>query len=223
MIQRPSKVLPKLFLIFPRAPLTLKIMLKKIIVLSALASALAIPAPAFATWTKDHQAIHSDAVAQITGEAKFEGEVGWVECQTVATLQLLAETTTATLQTEIDVQGLETVTSNCSVGGVLPQVGCTDVKSETLSGLPWTVHAVSTQTLATTTALTTLHLHGGIFCPKQLLITPGTTHTTTSTSNTWTTGQLSGTLQSDSGGLQNSPVQITGHGGVTPSGVSGVA
>jgi hypothetical protein len=201
-------------------------MFKKVMMLAVAAAALAafvIPATASAEWTHNHQSLVGNANIEVTGQAKFQGEVGFVECQTKAIAQLTGGTTTADVQAfEVDVQGTETVTDNCSVGGGLLSLQCTDVSSVTTAGIPWTAHATSTKTVAVTTGTIQNHLHGGFFCPKTIQLTPGTVHITASTENTWTTGELSGELQADPsiGGPQQ--VIITGHGTITPSGTYGV-
>jgi hypothetical protein len=138
--------------------------------------------------------------------------------------QLTAGTTTGHVSSfEVAATGSETVTDNCQVGGGLASLGCTDVSSMTAAGFPWTAHASSTQTIAITTGTIQVHIHGGFFCPKTIQITPGTAHVTTSTANTWTEGQFSGTLQADPsiGSAQN--VTISGTGTVTPASQLGVS
>jgi hypothetical protein len=202
-------------------------MFKKVMMLAVAAAALvafAIPATASANWQDHNTALQANANIQVTGQAKFQGEVGNVECQTVSAVQLTSGTTTADVSTfEVDVTGTETVTDNCQVGGGLASLGCTDVATVTTAGLPWTAHATSTQTVAVTTGTIQNHLHGGFFCPKTIQLTPGTVHITTTTASTWTEGQLSGTLQADPsiGSPQN--VTVSGTGAVSPTATYGVS
>lgn len=203
-------------------------MFRKVMMLALAAGALAAlmaPAGASATWTKDHQALQENAQIELTGQAAIHGEVGSIECQVRSLMQLTAGTTTAVVtESGVDLKEAgSTVTSKCSISGGLESFGCTDVASSTAAGLPWTAHAVSTQTISTTTGTVQNHLHGGIFCPKTVQATPGTVLSHLTTQNTWTTGTSSGTLQIhlSNGGSQE--VQVTGHGSVGGGGKYGVA
>lgn len=199
-------------------------MFKKAMMLAVAAAALvafAIPATASANWQHNHAELGQNANIEVTGQSKFQGEVGNVECQTVAAVQLLAPGTTANVNSfVVDVTGSETVTDNCQVGGGLASLGCTDVASVTTEGTPWTAHAISSTTVSVTTGTIQNHLHGGIFCPKTQQLTPGTVHITTTTDGTWTQGQLSGELQVHSSGVTQQ-VTVTGTGAVSPSGTYG--
>lgn len=201
-------------------------MFKKAIMLAVAAAAIAamaIPASASAAWTHHNTHLAQNAQIQVTGQAHFEGEeIGGVACQTDAQATLLAGQTTATV-TNFGVDLTEagsTVTSKCSVNAELAFFGCTDVGQVTVDGLPWTAHATNTQQIAVTTGTIQNHLHGGIFCPKTIQLTPGTVNINTSTAGTWTTGELEGQLLGHGAVQQN--VNITGHGTVTPSGTYGV-
>jgi hypothetical protein len=202
-------------------------MFKKAMMLAVAAAALvafAIPATASANW-QDHSAtLQQNANIQVTGQARFQGEsIGAIECQTDASATLIAGQTTASV-TAFGVDLTEagsTVTSKCFVNSTLEAFGCSDVAQVTVEGLPWTAHATNTQTIAVTTGTIQNHLHGGIFCPKTVQLTPGTVNINTSTAGTWTTGQLSGQLLGHGSVQQN--VAISGHGLVTPSGTYGVA
>jgi hypothetical protein len=193
-------------------------MLKKAIILAiavAAIAAAAIPAAASASWQHHAAQLQANANLQITGQAKFQGEIGWMECQANVVGQLTAGTTTGDVQAfGADVVGSESVTDHCAVGGGLASLGCTDVASTTAAGLPWTIHATGATTITLTTGTIQGHLHGGFFCPKTVQITPGTIHISTATEQTVETGQLSGQLQVDPsiGGSQS--VTISGHGNV---------
>lgn len=193
-------------------------MAKKTMMIAELAGALAllvVPPHASATWTDNHQNLSENRQVEVTGQVKLESQIGAIECQVRSVMQLLAGQTTAQVTvSEIDLtEAGSTVTSKCSVDPTLEGFGCTDVASGTTAGLPWTAHAISTQTIATTTGTAQLHLHGGLFCLKTLQLTPGTVHSTLTTSNTWTTGSTIGQLQVHQGA--GSPlVTIQGHGTV---------
>jgi hypothetical protein len=194
-------------------------MIRKLMMLAFAAAlvAFAIPATASAQWTKHTQTLQQNDNVQITGQTKFQGGIGNVECQTVADQQLLAGQTTATLQgIQVDVTGQETVTDNCVVGGGLASLGCTDVASVTSAELPWIAHGTSGQTGSLTTGTIQYHLHGGIFCVKTMQLTPGTVHMTTAQQDHWTQGQLSGELQVHSGQTKQN-VTVSGTGSITPA------
>jgi cell division septation protein DedD len=200
--------------------------MRKKMMLTVAMAALAmmiLPAAAAAQWTNNDATLATNARVPTTGQARFQGEaVGAVECQVAAEAQLTAATTTGHTQFEVDTRAGATSTEACSVAGPLASLGCTDVSSVTIEGLPWTFHATSTQTVSVTTGTIQTHLHGGIFCPKTQQLTPGTVHITTSTQNTWNTGQLSGTLKAHSGGVE-SQVNIIGHGALIPLVTTGIA
>ena len=202
-------------------------MLKKVTMLAVAAAALAalaIPASASAAWQHGAVALEKDETIQLTGDASFTGsEIGSVQCQVKAHGHLrvgapgnLGEITS--FGVDLTQEG-STVTSKCKVDEVLEFLGCSDVASVTSTGFPWGVEALSGQTLKVSTGTIQNHLHGGIFCPKTIQLTPGTVHITTTTSSNWTEGQLSGTLQGDGGVQQN--VTISGQGTVSPSGTFG--
>lgn len=72
-------------------------MLKKIMALVVAALAvLAVSAPmASATWFKHHNAIQANETIQLTGQFKFNSiVVGSIECQTQASVELIAGQTT---------------------------------------------------------------------------------------------------------------------------------
>lgn len=210
-------------------------MLKKAMMLAVAAAALTalvIPAAASAQWQHHTQdantqvhAIQVDKTIQVTGQSRFQGEIGAVECQTDAHAELLAGQTTVTVtQFGVDLtEAGSTVTSKCFVDATLEGFGCTDVSSVTVeigSGNHWIGHATTPTTIDVTTKTIQNHLHGGIFCPKTIQLTPGTVGITLS-SHTLETGQLHGQLQAHSAvGAQN--VTVGGHGVVTPSGTYGI-
>jgi hypothetical protein len=198
---------------------------KKITMLAvgvAAVAALMGPATASAQWTHNHATLGANAAIQLTGQWKFQGEVGNIECQVNAVGQLTAGTTTGHIsEFGVDVTGAETVTDNCQVGGGLATLGCTDVSSVTSAGFPWGIHLQSTQTIDITTGTIQTHLHGGFFCPKTDQITPGTLVLHMEQQDTWTQGQITGELQVDPS--IGSPQNVT-YGGlvsITPGGTYG--
>jgi hypothetical protein len=209
-------------------------MLKKAMMLAFAAAALvafAIPATASAQWTKHTQTLGQNDQIQITGQSKFQGGIGAVECQTNAVAQFLAGQTTVNITAfGPDVTGSETVTENCEVTGGLASLGCSDVASVTTDiqtgahPTPWIGHLLNTQQIDITTGTIQNHLHGGIFCPKTQTLTPGTVTLQTEQADHWTQGQLSGELQVHSGEGQSQVTQqvtISGKGAITPGGTYG--
>jgi hypothetical protein len=200
-------------------------MFKNTTILAVATAALvtfAIPATASANWQHHNTPLQANANIQFTGQFRVQSEMAF-ECQIDATATLIAGQTTASV-TAFGVDLTEagsTVTSRCFINSTLEAFGCTDVAQVTVEGLPWTAHATNTQTIAVTTGIIQYHLHGGIFCPKTIQLTPGTVNINTSSAATWTTGQLSGQLLAHGSVQQN--VSIAGHGLVTPSGRYGVA
>lgn len=194
------------------------------IAVSAFAT-LAIPATASAVWQEHGVNLAQNAQIQFTGQFHLAGEWGTVRCQTDGAMTLIAGQTTASVTSfGVDLtKANSTVTQECEIDENLGAFGCTDVASMTVEGLPWTAHAVNTQTIAITSGTIQIHLHShGVFCPKTIQLTPGTWNLNMSTAQTWTTAQLSGTVQTHlSFGSQNSTA--TGHQFITPSGRYGVA
>jgi hypothetical protein len=202
-------------------------MFKNAITLAVAAAALvafAIPATASAVWQEHQTNLQSNADVQTTGQARFQGEsLGAVECQVDATASLISGQTTARVnQFSVDLtEAASTVTKKCFVNPTLESFGCTDVAQVTVEGLPWTAHATNTQQIAVTTGTIQTHIHGGLFCPKTIQLTPGTVNINTSSAGTWQTGTLSGQLLGHGSVQQNA--NISGHGTATPGNRYGVA
>lgn len=140
-------------------------MLKKITVLAVAAGVVAafvLPTSASATW-KDHKtAIGTNVQLGLTGNARFQGTLGGVECQVTSKVKFLANQTTGNVESFIvDPPGAETETSNCKgLGGLafckihnvtpystvqhLPSGQITEVPLSTQA--PWTLHTGDYQT-----------------------------------------------------------------------------
>jgi hypothetical protein len=92
-------------------------MLKKATILglvSAAFMAFAAHATGAPSWSHNHERLQKDGTLTITGNAKFDGEVGNVECQMTSMVQLTAESGTAQVDSfHVDAEGAETVTDNC--------------------------------------------------------------------------------------------------------------
>lgn len=209
-------------------------MFKKAVVLAVAAAALAalaIPATASAKWahTTPPNGVIKDLEANVkitvTGQAKFQGQVGSVECAFISHTQLTANQTTAHAQFEVNNGGKANDEAECSVGGGLVTVGCTDAEQVTIEGgteaLPWHAKAESQTTIAVSTKAIQNHLTGGALCPKTIQLTPGTVHLKAG-QNWFKTGELSGNLQAHIVGQASQAVTVAGTGHVEPSGTYGV-
>jgi hypothetical protein len=162
-------------------------MLKKTILLAmaaAIVAAFAMPAAASASLWKHHaQAIPNDRQITLTGQAKFQGAVGSVECQTTSQITLTAGTSTGNVtkfEPDLDEAG-STVTQKCKAGGFL--AGC-QIHSSVGENLPWVVHN-TTQKIDVTSGSIRVGFTGG-FCPGQsATVTPpdGVNHFVTANPN----------------------------------------
>jgi len=163
-------------------------MLKRIMMLAmavALVAAFALPAGASASLWKDHaQVLAQNAQLQLTGNAKFSGGLGSVDCQTTSQLTATAGTGTGNVtQFEPDLdEANSTVTSKCKTGGFL--VAC-QVHQVEATGLPWVVHNETTRV-----EITSGDIHFGLtggFCPAQngtvTTVNAAKGHTVTATPN----------------------------------------
>jgi hypothetical protein len=184
--------------------------------------ALGVPAGASAQWTDNHATLAANAAFQLTGQWKFQGEVGSVECQVTSAGQLTSGTTTGNLQSfAVDQANGKTVAENCTIGGGLVIVGCTTVSSVTSAGFPWGIHLQSTQTIDITTGTMQNHLNGGMFCPKTLQLTPGTVVLHMEQQDTWTQGQITGELPVDPSIGRPQNAIYSGVVSITPGGTYG--
>lgn len=207
-------------------------MFKKLVLLGAMA-AMVLPATASATWKHHTVPIQQDQTRSITGNARFQSQLGGIECQATATGVFFAGQTTG----QIKSYGADPVdeTTNCKgVGGL----AFCQVHNWTATELPWTfhtgkyVHKPKTETHETTTpfvssepalTITSGQTHAqytGAFCPiKASLTTPGFVTVTPNQPNTITSGQLSGTLvqdlQTNSGTVDKVDVQLSGTGTIS--------
>lgn len=120
-------------------------MLKKTIMLAmavAVAAAVAVPAVGMAgVWKHHNTAIAANKVISLTGTIKYAGGfIGSIECQTTATITLLAAGSSTgsltQLEPDLDEAG-STVTTKCIGGGLLSSCSIHTVQPK---GLNWTVH-----------------------------------------------------------------------------------
>lgn len=151
-------------------------------------AAMALPTPALASWKHHGTPIQENTNGTITGNARFQSELGGMECQASASGVFLANQTTAELQS----YGPHPVDSTTNCKGLGGLAFC-QLHDWTPTNLPWTGH-----TSGNVATITTSSTHGeftGGFCPiRASLTTPGTVTVTPNQPNTITSGQLSGTL-----------------------------
>jgi len=188
-------------------------MLKKTLLLIGALAALAAlpPAVASATWYMEGSAIGKNEELQIKGQIAVETEVGGIACKFAANGTLESGTTTG--QTQFGVDGAPT--TSCSTQGLLKLAGCT-VESVQATGLPWTIHKSSEQTVALTTGAihTGLVKHSGGACsPSSITLNAGNLnlHVASVEKGGINEGTLSGLLESSIG-----EVAVSGKGDVTP-------
>jgi hypothetical protein len=206
-------------------------MFKKVALLGAVIGAVAavmLPASASATWKHHTVPIQQDQTRTITGNARFQGALGGIECQGKATAVFFASQTTGQIQS----YGADPVdeTTNCKgLGGL----AFCQVHNWTATELPWTfhtgkyVHIPATETHITTTpfiasepnlTITTGQTHAqftGAFCPvKASFTTPGFATITPNQPNTITSGQLKANLvqhmQTTNGTVDAVPIEVLG-------------
>ncbi len=173
-------------------------MIKKIMVLAVAASAVAavaVPASAPASWLHHGTPIQQDVQLGLTGQTRFQGALGGVECQVTSRLKLFAGQTAGTVETYAFHPTNDT--ANCKgLGGL----AFCQYHSVSPTGLPWTMHAVEdkgTPKTMTTGVTVTAQSTGG-FCPmKHTALTSGSVLSTPNQANTVSSMQVSGNVQVD--------------------------
>jgi hypothetical protein len=169
---------------------------------TAVVAAFAIPAAATASlWKHHNQNLATNAQIDLTGQTKFQGEVGSIECQRTMQITLTAGTGTGNItkfEPDLDEAG-STVTSKCKAAGFL--AAC-QVHSAVSEGLPWVIHN-ETQRIEITSGKINVGLTGG-FCPAQgvtvTAVNAANGHTVTATPNqphTVTSFTLAGQVEID--------------------------
>jgi hypothetical protein len=130
-------------------------MLKKMTVLAmavGVLAALALPASASAAWRHHQTAIQQDVQLGLTGQARFQGENGGIECQVTSKVKFLSGQTTGNVETFVPHP--TDATTNCKGLGALAFCQIHDVtpfgtinQSALLSTTnPWTLHTANYQT-----------------------------------------------------------------------------
>jgi hypothetical protein len=179
-------------------------MLKKLTVLAMAIGALAALAPASASATWDHHTTPIDQNQQLTfsGQARFQGGLGGVECQVSSNAQFLAGQTTGNITSFVPGPTSDTV--NCKGTGGL--VFC-QVHNVSPTSFPWVFHTVQSPA---SISITHGEIHSqatGGFCPiTAITITAGTVTATPNQPETVSSIQLSGNASvhlTTSGGSQD--------------------
>ncbi len=168
-------------------------MLKKITMLVLAFGALAaLPSVAMGAWTDKTAAVESKAEVGFTGQAKFSGGLGSIECQTTSTTTLLPGTTGEVKTFHVD----GSPTEKCKTGGFL--AGC-QVHSVSATGLPWVAHSTGTAI-----DITVGEIHNSVtggFCPvSSVTVTGGTAEITPDNAHGASSGTLSGSVTVDATG-----------------------
>jgi len=162
--------------------------------------------------------ITKNETAEIKGQMFYESEMGGINCKTTTTATLQAGTTTGSTQFAVD----GSPTSACTTQGLLALAGCT-METAQITELPWTIHKVSTQTLATTSGPihTTAVTHQGGKCSYlgsvTLLSGTLTFHISEAEMSSISKLALQGTLNSSVGEFE-----FAGSSSVTPAGTFGL-
>jgi hypothetical protein len=177
-------------------------MLRKAIALAVAAGVMVacLPGTAAASWSHKGEAIQENLTYTIgalglTGNVRFQGGLGGIECQVTAGV-LLEPGTTGTLNTfRLDPVESEASTSRCKgLGGLTP---CQIHQFEP-TGLSWTLHTASATTISVTAGDLHTSLTGGIFClAKQVRVTASTLTWTVNNPNAIGKVTVSGSPQAD--------------------------
>jgi hypothetical protein len=193
-------------------------MFKKTMVLAmalGVVAAFALPATASATWKHHGTAIQQDVQFGLTGNFGTTSQVGGVQCQITANVQLTAGTTTGHVQTFAPHP--TSPTANCVGKG--PTAFCQFHTVEP-TGLPWSLHTtgtVSNPTIQLTHGDIHMQMTGG-FCPYKFITKTAASWVLTpnpANGNTVTSFSLTGSGEShyynEPGGPQTTaPEQTTG-------------
>jgi hypothetical protein len=198
-------------------------MLKKLTVLAmtvGAVAAFALPASASAAWKHHSTSIATDQTVGFTGNARFQGGLGGIECQITSQTKFLAGQTTGTAETFVAHPTSDT--ANCrGLGGL---AFCQIHNLTPQQAANWTIHTATATTVSVTT--TTIHSQAtGAFCPVTTIsLTAGTATLTPEKKNaegkfvanpdTVETATISGSLQADlttsGGSVDTETVTISG-------------
>jgi hypothetical protein len=199
-------------------------MLKKMTLLAmavgALA-ALALPAAASAEWKKHAVPIANDVTLNFTGNARFQGGLGGVECQLTPSLLFEAAGLKTTGKVEQFTAHPTDETTNCKGLGGLSSCQIHNLTPQMNNG--WVFHTVTVAgqpKIKVTNGDITSQATGGIFClVKHITLTAPVepNHFVTllpNQPNTFTSGQIHGQLEADiqtnGGGVDKETVTVSG-------------
>lgn len=184
---------------------------------------ISVPGVASGSWKHHQTAIQQDVQFGLTGNIRFQGGLGGLECQITSRTKLLASTTTAVTETVVPHPTSDT--ANCKgLGGM----AFCQYHNSAPQAPSWTVHSQSFQTTSgtsggsthsgaavVTTQNITVQTTGG-FCPtKGVVITGGSVGMLPDgQEQTITNVVLSGTLQThfetSSGGIDSEHITLSG-------------
>ena len=190
---------------------------------AAAVTAFAVPAVASAGWL--HSGVElkkgEHGTLSAVGSAKFEGELGGAECETIGQATFEGGTTTGKI-TQFEPNG--TATAKCKSLGLLPVFGCTKVEAVANTGLPWTAHRVNGASKVQVTTgiihLTLLKNDGQHCVIPQITLNPGnvTIDVAAGEQQSISKFTLSGELETSEG----EAVEVSGSQTVTPAGTYGM-
>jgi hypothetical protein len=167
-------------------------MLKKMTVLAMAVGALAamvLPASASANWKHHNTNISEAAQIGLTGNVRFQGPIGGVECQITSRAKFNPGTTGVA---ETFVPHPTSDTTNCKgTGGLSP---C-QIHGVTPQAPNWVFHTTATSAISLTTTDITSTLTGGFCLVKHINLTGGTVTLTPNATNTISSATESGNLQ----------------------------
>ncbi|HEX5928092.1 MAG TPA: hypothetical protein VFY48_01730 [Solirubrobacterales bacterium] len=190
-------------------------MFKKMTVLAmavGVVAALALPASASATWKHHQSAIQSNAQLGLTGQARFQGTLGGIECQVTSRAVFIAGQTTGTAETFVPHPTSDT--ANCKgLGGL----AFCQTHNLTPQAPGWTFHTIVVNGVAkiqVTTTTITSQTTGG-FCPvKHISLAGGEVTLDPAQDETVSSASLSGTLgaqlQTNDGTIDSESVTVSG-------------
>lgn len=171
-------------------------MLKKMTVLAmavGVVAAMALPASAAAQWKHHSTAIQTNTTIGVTGNARFQGGLGGVECQVTSRVKFVPGTTGVA---ETFVPDPTDATTNCKgLGGLSP---CQIHNLTPQTEANWPVHTnTSVMTVQVNQSITS-QATGGIFClVKHIELTQGSVTFTPNQPSTVSSAQLQGSLPVD--------------------------
>ncbi len=180
-------------------------------------AALALPASASATWKHHNTSIVENVQLGWTGNMRFQGSMGGIECQITSRIKFLAGQAAGTVETLVPHPTNET--TNCKgLGGL----AFCQIHDTTPQAPNWTLHAgfetpggTKHASAATLTAQDMQSQLTGGFCPiKHIRVTAGNIGLIPNQPTTVSSGALSGSLQLDlqtnAGEVHKETLAITG-------------